>query len=93
MAKCLECVHWRPCFNGKEWDAAIALPCEYFAPDIIVGGKTNADLIRAMTDEELADILTAAAGGGFLTETGRRLCYEKYLDWLKQPVKDGGNDG
>ena len=51
--------------------------------------QTNADRIRAMSDEELADILTAAAGGSFVTETGRRLCYEKYLDFLKQPVKDG----
>ncbi len=39
MAKCLECTHWKPCFNGKEWDAAIGSPCKYFAPDIIVGGK------------------------------------------------------
>ena len=54
--------------------------------------QTNADRIRAMSDEELADILTAAAGGSFVTETRRRLCYEKYLDFLKQPVKDGDND-
>lgn len=51
--------------------------------------QTNADRIRAMSDEELAVILTAAACGSFVTETGRRLCYEKYLDFLKQPVKDG----
>ena len=53
---------------------------------------THADRIRAMSDEELADILTAAAGGSFVTETGRRLCYEKYLDFLKQPVKDGEDE-
>lgn len=30
MAKCLECFHWKPCFNGKEWDAVVGSPCEYF---------------------------------------------------------------
>ena len=58
-----------------------------------INPQTNADRIRAMSDEELADILTAAAGGSFVTETVRRLCYEKYLDFLKQPVKDGEGGG
>ena len=31
MSKCLKCIHWRACFGGKEWDAKIASPCEYFA--------------------------------------------------------------
>lgn len=30
MAKCLACIHWKACFSGKEWDAAIGTPCEYF---------------------------------------------------------------
>ena len=33
MAKCLECIHWKPCFNGKDWDATIATPCEYFTTE------------------------------------------------------------
>lgn len=31
MGKCLKCIHWKPCFSGKEWDAAVGDPCEYFA--------------------------------------------------------------
>ena len=31
MAKCLECIHWKPCYSGKEWDATIGTPCEYFS--------------------------------------------------------------
>lgn len=31
MAKCLECIHWKPCYSGKEWDAAIGTPCEHFS--------------------------------------------------------------
>ena len=34
MAKCLDCVHWKPCYSGKEWDAAVGTPCEYFADDM-----------------------------------------------------------
>lgn len=34
MAKCLECVHWKPCFNDKEWDARIGDPCEHFATNV-----------------------------------------------------------
>lgn len=30
MAKCLKCIHWRACFNGKDWDAAVETSCEYF---------------------------------------------------------------
>lgn len=64
-----------------------------------VVGMTNADRIRAMTDEELAqyraDILCQ-----LLDELNDK-CYEKfkysreqfvkgYLDWLKQEVSDNG---
>lgn len=68
------------CWNDGKCRATLNCECKVI---------TNADRIRAMTDEELADILTAAAGGSFVTETVRRLCYEKYLEFLKQPVKDG----
>lgn len=33
MSKCLECIHRKPCYSGKDWDAAVGTPCEYFAPD------------------------------------------------------------
>lgn len=56
--------------------------------------QTNADRIRAMSDEELADCLTDYSNnGGWVTETGREVCYERIVEWLKQPVKDGDNDG
>jgi len=40
--------------------------------------KTNADKIRAMTDEELAD---------WLIMNGNGSDYQTWLDWLKQEVK------
>ena len=57
--------------------------CRFF------GVETNADRIRAMSDEELADMLTDFSNnGGWVTETGREICYEQHIDWLKQPAED-----
>ena len=59
--------------------------------------KTNADRIRAMSDEELAwelmvwrfDAFAKAKGDeGTLPSSQKTI-----LDWLKQPVKDGEDDG
>lgn len=53
---------------------------------------TNGDRIRAMSDEELANVLTNYSNnGGWVTETGRQICYERIIEWLKQPAeaKDG----
>ena len=59
--------------------------------------RTNADRIRAMSDEELADALMCFVKG--LVETEGRICAfeegfrEELLHQLQQPVKDGDNDG
>ena len=47
--------------------------------------KTNADRIRAMTDEELAHLLHSAEEHLF---TGNLWNYEKWTDWLKQEASD-----
>ena len=49
--------------------------------------KTNADRIRAMSDEELADLLTSANKGA-ITDICRKMHYEHNLQWLKQPVEE-----
>ena len=54
--------------------------------------QTNADRIRAMTDEELAEYLSAVAndGGGSCApgcyDCSTHTCKEAWLDWLKSPV-------
>jgi hypothetical protein len=57
------------------------------APDIFARKpQTNADRIRAMTDEELAEwleSLTTSSGWTFL------LFGKSWLDWLKQEATDG----
>lgn len=47
---------------------------------------TNADRIRSMTDEELAEMLNHAQGDGFLVGIGQRKmsAYGNWLEWLKE---------
>lgn len=50
---------------------------------------TNADRIRAMSDEELASLLTDYSNnGGWVTETGRKVCYDRIIEWLQQPAEE-----
>lgn len=48
---------------------------------------TNADRIRAMSDEELAEFM-CDNDNSWVTSMGRQLRYDNYLEWLKQPVKE-----
>lgn len=49
--------------------------------------KTNADRIRAMTDKELAKIITGECPPGGAKCNGR--CGTCWLKWLRSPVEDG----
>lgn len=52
---------------------------------------TNADRIRAMSDEELAEFLNECEGKGYLDSSialdGYGRCVDM-LDWLKEPAKE-----
>ena len=51
--------------------------------------QTNADQIRAMSDEELANLLTDFSNNsGWITEIGREICYKRITDWLKQSAEE-----
>lgn len=63
--------------------------------------QTNADRIRAMSDEELADKFTYVAyeaHGKWYEPDGMTYhslsddAKKAWLDWLRRPVKDGGNE-
>lgn len=73
-------------------DPDIDRECEYFKH------ATNADRIRAMSDEELAE--TYAGGcpnedrlncGKYYLHGGRD-CFNCWLNWLKAPVEEGKHD-
>ena len=68
---------------GEPGDAALS--CQ----DRVVRTMTNADRIRAMSDEELANLLTDFANdAGWATETGRQICYKRYQKWIQQPAEE-----
>lgn len=93
MAKCKNCKHLGYLFDGDEvgervWCGNIAdspvldmeRDCEYYVP------QTNADRIRSMTDEELAEVLF----GSCIEHMGveecshpEKACKSCVLDWLK----------
>ena len=55
---------------------------------------TNADRIRAMSDEELADFIQHIRINTLLAEAlGVPVSREKDLEFVRHPVKDGGGDG
>lgn len=95
--KCPEsiCFHMTV-LNGKAY--CDATPCQLTGE---LAKRTNADKIRNMTDEELAEFLryTVWESGDNLFECGyyisKRKCNDEmceecpnYLEWLQQPAED-----
>ena len=84
------------CVGTKEVDPCPGYDkCKNFKPDY----KTNADHIRAMSDEELANFLAPsftcyACPSRILcdSDTTGRTCSEIFAKWLKQPYKEAPND-
>ena len=106
----MKCRHETPCSKRCLLGTGEIKPCrgydkcKQFQPNY----KTNADRIRAMSDEELAKWMS---GGALHSDSVCSYCdrntlefcdgaecsnktdAEIILDWLKQPVKDGEGDG
>ena len=57
-------------------------------------GKTNADRLRSMTDEELARWIATTADDNCPDTAHERYCDNRcgecWLDWLKSPVEEVG---
>ena len=51
--------------------------------------QTNADRIRAMSDEDLAAVVLCTKQFDMNAPCYGMTCHECALDWLRQPVKDG----
>ena len=51
--------------------------------------KTNADCIRTMSDEELANLLT---GFAWITEIGGKVFCKTIADWLRQATEETDNE-
>ena len=81
--KCRNCVNlcadWCD-MKADSPDPDMERECHWFAQ------MTNADRIRAMTDEELADFMVGVAQNGGVPTGGKIM---RWIDWLKQECVDG----
>lgn len=77
--KCLDCKH-RSFFPNE-----ICPHCYHFSK-YDPKTQTNADKIRAMSDEELADYLEAVSEDGYGGE--RPMQAEEFLIWLREEVSE-----
>lgn len=72
------------CIGTKEVDPCTGYDkCKQYKPNY----TTNADRIRAMSDEELANVLTDYSNSGWVTEIGREICFERIYEWLQQTAE------
>lgn len=80
MVECSECEKFYDCLYGGELVGRLTS-----CPDFQQKPKTNADRIRAMSDEELADIVVCPHTGNW--DLCRDDCKKCRLEWLKQPAE------
>ena len=95
MTDCKHCEHAFCEYAGME--RGFKVKCANYVPPR--KPQTNADRIRAMSDEELEQ---AFYGGGlcsYIQGHDKQWCDDMpdcgncVIQWLRQPVKDGDNDG
>ena len=94
MARCDDCmknpVHpdKQCCFNCARsgTNCEVWHKCGEDCPGWEIKVVTNADKIRAMTDEELAYWIMCPYDSPYCTGTDQ--CIECTLEWLKQPAED-----
>ena len=82
MPTCPSCVHAKGICEKTGVTIRYSTGCTYHTPK----PQTNADRIRAMTDEELAHLLHSAEEHLF---TGNLWSYEEWTAWLKREATDG----
>ena len=78
--RCFKCRHESKAETDFPCNKCIHNAIDKFEP------KTNADLIREMTDEELAEWLTKITNDAQLD--ARTKCNYQWADWLKAEVKE-----
>ncbi len=87
MILCTSCKHDDNCTEVRltqMWGM-----CEYYSP------RTNADRLRAGSDEKIAGVMSSGCPPGLETLEHCAVdggCYDCWLDWLSQPAEGGGED-
>lgn len=99
MLKCgprafARCPYRKECSDSPEHTSFYeGTECDYFNQQVIHAPLTNADRIRAMSDEELAKLLLDGCIGAKCdsqpqNEYGSVNCFECRMKWLQQPAKE-----
>lgn len=90
MKGCKDCPVYEKCEVTYRSSACEALRASYEVhsdPEVV----TNADKIRSMTDEKLAEFLERCEGEGYqdssITPTNEYGYHMDMLEWLKQPAE------
>ena len=80
------CTHPRPCFDDGK--------CHYKGECGHKAPLTNADRIRSMTDEELANIIECPYGNPYFDEhlPCKGSCHDCLLIWLQQPAEENDHE-
>ena len=91
MIHCNQVCMYNSFDDGCVKPASAVCPMSNVARDTNV--LTNADHIRSMTDEELAEVLLDGCRGSKCedqpeNEWGSVNCFQCRMDWLKQPYKE-----
>ena len=80
------CTHPRPCYDDGK--------CHYKGECGHKAPLTNADRIRTMSDEELANIIECPYGNPYFDEhlPCKGSCHDCLLIWLQQPAEEDDHD-
>lgn len=88
--KCETCVRKDCADRTKQDDLRIVINCS----DYLKRQMTNADRIRAMTDEELAEVFCYSGLCSFIQAKDAPFCEERgacdncLVEWLQQPAEE-----
>ena len=80
------CAHPRPCYDDGK--------CHYKGECGHKAPLTNADRIRSMSDEEMAEFISSipmCVGKDEDLNCGIDVCKECFLKWLQRPAEGDGN--
>lgn len=96
------CPYKKQCSDSPEHTSFYeGTECDYFNQQVIHAPLTNADRIRDMSDEELAEFISRIEIGDFGQQVygktfcdmckGQYECDDCRLWWLQQPAEEGNN--
>lgn len=83
------CPYKKQCSDSPEHTSFYeGTECDYFNQQVIHAPLTNADRIRAMSDEELLDFMKKSVANAYMCKIMRTEPMFLTLEWLQQPAEE-----